>query len=93
MKNGTLLDIEAKSKDNIKVRHDLKSLNIKKHLAPKLLDEKWHIPLVLYRLSRTEKERVYKFLEPVKVPDGYSSNFSKCINLEKRKIRGFKTHG
>ena len=63
-----------------------------KHLAPKLVDGRWHIPPAWYTLSRTEKEKVYKFLEAVKVPDGYSSNFSKCIDLEKCEIWGLKTH-
>jgi len=64
---GTLLDIEGKSKDNIKAICDLNSLNIMKHLAPKLVDGKWHIPPALYTLSRIEKEKLYKFLEVVKV--------------------------
>ncbi|XP_021747570.1 uncharacterized protein LOC110713426 [Chenopodium quinoa] len=89
---GTLLDIEGKSKDNIKARHDLKHVKIMKHLAPKLIDGKWHMPPVPYTLSKAQKLTVYKFLEDIKVPDGYSSNFSKCINLEMRKIWGLKTH-
>ncbi|XP_065871602.1 uncharacterized protein [Euphorbia lathyris] len=89
---GTLLDIEGKSKDNIKARHDFKRVKIMKHLAPKLMNGKWHIPPAPYTLSRTQKEKVCKFLECIKVPDGYSSNISKCINLDKRKIWGLKTH-
>uniref|UniRef100_A0A803MQZ1 DUF4216 domain-containing protein n=1 Tax=Chenopodium quinoa TaxID=63459 RepID=A0A803MQZ1_CHEQI len=73
-------------------RHDLKHVKIMKHLAPKLIDGKWHMPPVPYTLSKAQKLTVYKFLEDIKVPDGYSSNFSKCINLEMRKIWGLKTH-
>ncbi|XP_056688291.1 uncharacterized protein [Spinacia oleracea] len=89
---GTLLDIEGKSKDHIKARHYLKHVNIMKHLAPKLVDGKWHIPAAPYTLSKSQKLAVCKYLEDIKVPDGYSSNFSKCINLDKRKIWGLKTH-
>lgn len=51
-----------------------------------------YIAAAPYTLSKTQKISVCKFLEDIKVPDGYSSNFSKCINLEKRKIWGLKTH-
>ncbi|XP_021743330.1 uncharacterized protein LOC110709416 isoform X2 [Chenopodium quinoa] len=87
---GTLLDIRGKSKDHIKARHDLKKLRIRKKLHPKLINGKWHIPPAMYTLSPGEKDKVCKFLEEVKVPDGYSSNFSKCI--KKRKVSGLQTH-
>ncbi|XP_021739799.1 uncharacterized protein LOC110706214 isoform X1 [Chenopodium quinoa] len=87
---GTLLDIRGKSKDHIKARHDLKELRIRKKLHPKLINGKWHIPPAMYTLSPGEKDKVCKFLEEVKVPDGYSSIFSKCI--KKRKVSGLKTH-
>ncbi|XP_074278569.1 uncharacterized protein LOC141602161 [Silene latifolia] len=89
---GTLLDIEGKIKDSIKARHDLKLLKIMKHLAPKLINGKWHIPPAPYTLSKSQKDKVFKFLKGLKVPDGYSSNISKCINLDKRKILGLKSH-
>lgn len=89
---GTVLDIQGKSKDNILARHDLKLVNIMKHLSPKLIDGEWHVPPALYTLAKGEKEKVYKFLEELRVPDGYSSNFSKCANSEKRKIWGLKSH-
>ncbi|XP_021728377.1 uncharacterized protein LOC110695456 [Chenopodium quinoa] len=85
---GMKFDIDGKSKDNLKARHDLKHLKVMKHLAPTLRDGKWHIPPALYTLSKAQKEKVCKFLENLKVPDGYSSNISKCINLDKRKIYG-----
>ncbi|XP_074302614.1 uncharacterized protein LOC141634289 [Silene latifolia] len=89
---GTLLDIPGKTKDSIKARHDLKLVKIRKHLAPKLVNGKWHMPPAPYTLSMDQKEKVCKFLEGIKVPDGYSSNFSKCINLDKRMIWGLKSH-
>uniref|UniRef100_A0A803N216 DUF4216 domain-containing protein n=1 Tax=Chenopodium quinoa TaxID=63459 RepID=A0A803N216_CHEQI len=55
---GTLLDIDGKSKDNSKARHDLKYLKVMKHLAPVLKNGKWHIPPALYTLSRAHKEKV-----------------------------------
>ena len=87
---GTLLHIEGKTKDHIKARHDLKELQIRKDLQPKLIDGKWHIKPASYTLSSLEKDKVCRFLEELKVPDGYSSNFAKCI--KKRKILGLKTH-
>jgi hypothetical protein len=35
---------------------------------------------------------LYDSLENKKVPDGYSTNLSWCVNIGKRKIHGMKTH-
>nr|XP_009623896.1 uncharacterized protein LOC104115034 isoform X1 [Nicotiana tomentosiformis]XP_018632796.1 uncharacterized protein LOC104115034 isoform X1 [Nicotiana tomentosiformis]XP_018632797.1 uncharacterized protein LOC104115034 isoform X1 [Nicotiana tomentosiformis] len=89
---GTLLDMEGKTKDNLNARRDLKEMVIRKDLHPTQRDGKWYYPASCYTLSPYKKSKVCKFLKTIKVPDGYSSNLSRCVKLEDRKIYGMKSH-
>lgn len=66
-------------------RRDLKEIGIRKDLHPTQKDEKWYYPAACYSLSPDDKSKVCKFLKTIKVPDGYSSNLSRCLKLEDRK--------
>jgi len=33
-----------------------------------------------------------EFLSNVKLPDGYASNISRCVNMEAKTLNGLKTH-
>ncbi|XP_015166287.1 uncharacterized protein [Solanum tuberosum] len=50
------------------------------------------LPSSMLSLSRDEKSKVCKFLKVVKVPNGYSSNISRWVKSEDRKINGLKSH-
>ncbi|XP_070011494.1 uncharacterized protein [Nicotiana sylvestris] len=89
---GTLLDMEGKTKDNLNVRRDLKEMGIRRDLHPTQRDGKWYYPATCYTLSPEEKSKVCKFLKTIKVPDGYSSNLSRCVKVKDRKIYGLKSH-
>ncbi|WCJ29244.1 hypothetical protein M5689_010890 [Euphorbia peplus] len=89
---GTLLDIEGKTKDGLNARRDLKELGIRSDLHPTCTNGKWSWHAASYNLSLEEKCKVCKFLKTVKVPDGYSSNISRCVNLKGCKISGLKSH-
>ncbi|OMO86779.1 hypothetical protein CCACVL1_09462 [Corchorus capsularis] len=45
-----------------------------------------------YTLSKDEKRVFCQFLNDLKVPDGYSSNISRCVSLAECKISGMKCH-
>ncbi|XP_075089615.1 uncharacterized protein LOC107786374 isoform X4 [Nicotiana tabacum] len=89
---GTLLDMEGKTKDNLNARRDLKEMGIRRDLHPTQRDGKWYYPAACYTLSPEEKSKVCKFLKTIKVPDGYSSNLSRCVKVKDRKIYGLKSH-
>ncbi|XP_070041538.1 uncharacterized protein [Nicotiana tomentosiformis] len=74
-------DMEGKTKDNLNARRDLKEMGIRKDLHPTQRDGKWCYPAACYSLSSDEKSKVCKFLKTIKVPDGYSSNLSRCIRF------------
>lgn len=90
---GTLLNLEGKSKDNLQARLDLKEMNIRGELHPQQrTSSKFYLPPASFTMSKSEKQLFCKVLRDIKVPDGYSSNISRCVNSAEGKIHGLKTH-
>ncbi|KAK1353392.1 hypothetical protein POM88_052527 [Heracleum sosnowskyi] len=60
---GTLLDIEGKSKDNLKARKDLQDLNIREELwLRKSTNDKFEKPHATYTLAKEECKSFCKFI-------------------------------
>lgn len=90
---GTLLNFDGKSKDNLKARFDLKDMNIRKEFHPQMgPNNKWTYPPAAFTMSSQEKDLFLSVLKYIKVPDGYASNISRCVNLKDRKLSGLKSH-
>ncbi|CAA7027471.1 unnamed protein product [Microthlaspi erraticum] len=85
----TLLDDKQKSKDNLKARKDLRELGIRSELWP---DNNGKYPPASFKLTNSEKDTFLSILKSARLPDGYSSNFSRCIDQKQRKVHGFKSH-
>ena len=75
----TLLNEPGKSKDNLNARKDLKEMGIRKDLWP---DENGRYCSSLFTMSNAKKDVFLRTLKNVTVPDGYSSNISRCIDLK-----------
>ncbi|CAN6716665.1 unnamed protein product [Malus baccata var. baccata] len=88
---GTLLGIE-KSKDGLATRADLEVLNIRRSQHPRRKGNRTFLPLALFTLKREEKTAFCNLLSTIRVPDGYSSNLSRCVHVNERKIHGLKNH-
>ncbi|XP_065863360.1 uncharacterized protein [Euphorbia lathyris] len=90
---GTVMGIVGKNKDGEKARKDLALFGIQKylHLVPKI-GGKYEMPRAAYALTLKERRIVCKFLASVKVPDGYSSNIERWVNVDEGKISGMKSH-
>ena len=43
-------------------------------------------------MTKQNKDIFLSTLKNIKVPDGYSSNISRCIDLQARKVTGLKSH-
>jgi hypothetical protein len=54
--------------------------------------DKYTLPPTLYSLGPDEKTYLCKFLQGVKMPDGYASNIKRCVDMTRCKISGLKTH-
>ncbi|XP_016488848.1 uncharacterized protein LOC107805567 isoform X2 [Nicotiana tabacum] len=89
---GTIMNAKGKTKDTIKTRLDLQEMNIRPELHPIKNGEKYEVPTACYILSPQEKHNICLFLKNLKVPYGFSSNISQCVNLKEHKISSLKSH-
>lgn len=90
---GTLLNDPTKSKDNVAARKDLKILGIMKQLwLQKQPDGTNCMPTACYSLSKAEKKIFCSVLKDIRVPDGMSSDISKCVDVGLCRIMGLKSH-
>ena len=88
----TLLSIDGKSKGNMNSCLDMQAMGIRDQLHPIERGNRVILPTACYSLTSNEKNEFYKILKEVKVPDGYASNISRCIQVNERKIFGLKSH-
>ena len=87
---GTLLNLDGK---NLKARHDLKDIGIRSELhLENVENDQTRMPHACYRMNASEKDGFLHVLKDVRVPDGYSSNISRCVKFKECKINGMKSH-
>ncbi|XP_039116446.1 uncharacterized protein LOC120251857 [Dioscorea cayenensis subsp. rotundata] len=90
---GTLLNVDGKSKDNLKARLDLVDMGIRHVLHPEYLPNgRTRLPPAIYSMTKGEKDVFCQVSKNIKVPDGYSSNISRCVNQKERKLHSLKSH-
>ncbi|XP_049393365.1 uncharacterized protein LOC125857767 [Solanum stenotomum] len=91
---GTLLDIPGKTKDHAKARYDLKEMGIRKNLHPKDTghNKRTKFAKACFSMTNGEKSIFCGVLKTAKLPDGSASNISRCVQLDERKLSGYKTH-
>ncbi|XP_039119539.1 uncharacterized protein LOC120255833 [Dioscorea cayenensis subsp. rotundata] len=90
---GTILNVDGKSKDNLKCRLDLVDMGIRRELHPQYLPNgKTRLPPASFSMTKKEKDLFCQVLKTIKVPDAYSSNISKCVNQKERKLQSLKSH-
>ncbi|XP_039138748.1 uncharacterized protein LOC120276078 [Dioscorea cayenensis subsp. rotundata] len=91
--DGTILNVDRKSKDNLKCRLDLVDMGIRRELHPQYLPNgKTRLPPASFSMTKKEKDLFCQVLKTIKVPDAYSSNISKCVNQKERKLQSLKSH-
>jgi len=88
----TVMDLVGKTKDIVKSRYDLMDLGIRSDMHPVEDGDNVYIPLAPYTLSPENKQSLLQFLANVRVPDTFSSNISRCVNIQERKLFGLKSH-
>nr|XP_009784891.1 PREDICTED: uncharacterized protein LOC104233225 isoform X2 [Nicotiana sylvestris] len=86
------MNMVGKTKDTLKSRYDLMDLGIRQRLHPIEDGNNILLPAACYALSAEEKLKVCNFLANLKVPDAFSSNISRCVNVQEKKIHGLKCH-
>ena len=58
----------------------------------KVGNDQTRMPHACYHMNASEKDDFLQVLKDVRVPDGYSSNISRCAELIERKTSGMKSH-
>src|ERR1044072_4298553 len=86
----TLLNDKGKRKDHVEARKDLQAMGIRRDLWPSEDGKKFLA--ALFTMTKEEINLMLNILKDVKVPDGYSSNISRCIDTHQNKIYGLKSH-
>ncbi|GMI66243.1 hypothetical protein HRI_000293600 [Hibiscus trionum] len=90
---GTILNVDRKSKDNLKSRLDLVDMGIQHDLHPRVLPNgKSSLPPSIFTMSKKQKEVFCTVLKDIKVPDGYASNISRCVSVKDRRLYSLKSH-
>ncbi|XP_074323434.1 uncharacterized protein LOC141660353 [Apium graveolens] len=79
----------AKSKYHKKARANCKHFGVLPHLW---IDKKGKSPKAPYSLIRKQRKLLCEWISSLKLPDGYSSNISRCCNVEECIFYGFKLH-
>ena len=88
-----MLNLKDWTKDNYKARLDLADMGIRNELhLQRKGDDKYTIPPACFHMTALKKYGFLQVLMNVKVPDGYTSNISRCVNLKELKISGLKSH-
>ncbi|XP_033146851.1 uncharacterized protein LOC117133895 [Brassica rapa] len=87
---NTVLNIQGKTKDNLKSRLDLVDICDRSELH---VDENGTAPFPIYRLDGARKEEFFDWItDKVKFPDGYASNLGNCVDRSEGKFSGLKSH-
>ncbi|XP_062116763.1 uncharacterized protein LOC133830729 [Humulus lupulus] len=82
----------GKSKDHCNSRLDLTKIGIMTHLHPYEEEGITRLPTAAYTLSKSDKKLFCKRLFDLKLPYGYSSKIRICVDMEKHKLTGLKSH-
>ena len=86
---NTVMNIERKTKDNIKAREDLAMFCRRKELEKNAIVK---CLMANYTLDKNGKQVVCEWVKNLKFPDGYVSNMGRCVDLKKYKLFGMKSH-
>ncbi|XP_024007302.1 uncharacterized protein LOC112083505 [Eutrema salsugineum] len=87
---NTVLNVQGKTKDNLKARLDLPDICSRKELH--VMENGKSLPPA-FRLNVLSKEEFFDWIkESVKFLDGYASNLRNCVDSGEGKLCGMKSH-
>ena len=50
------------------------------------------IPSTPFALNKEKKKALCEWIKDLKLPDGYASNLSRCVDVQGDKLHGLKSH-
>ncbi|XP_073277192.1 uncharacterized protein [Primulina huaijiensis] len=87
---NTVMNVSGRTKDTSKSREELKEWCCKPELHQDETSKKF--PKACYTLKKESKQALCSWLKDIKFSDGYASNMSRCVDMNKLKIFGMKSH-
>ena len=70
----------------------MEDLKIRKDQHAKQAGKKYTMKKGLYALKKEENMMLLRFLQSIRMPDGYASHIKRCVVLEQCKFSGLKSH-
>jgi hypothetical protein len=89
---NTVMDVNGKTKNNIKARLDLALFCNRKNMELVFDESRVTKPRASFMLEKNEQLLVYKWLKSLHFPDGHASNISRLVNMEECRLYGMKSH-
>ncbi|CAH9075256.1 unnamed protein product [Cuscuta epithymum] len=90
---NTVMDFKGKIKDGLASRKDMTMLCDGPELSVDLEQTKNEIPKAVYQVTKAQKESILEWFVSLKFPDGYCSNLSRCVDMNKlTTTSSMKTH-
>ena len=87
---NTICQIPNKTKDTVKSREELGGLCKRPGLSKKNAQGQW--PKAAYTIDKDARERLFDWVKSLKFPDNYASKLGRCVDLNKTKMYGMKSH-
>ncbi|KAL4367573.1 hypothetical protein GQ457_05G029620 [Hibiscus cannabinus] len=87
---NTIMNVEGKTKDNAKSRADLQLYCDRPELANQ--DDFGKYPKASYTLDKQRQKVLCDWVQDLKFPDGFASNFARCVDMKKLKLFAMKRH-
>ena len=87
---NTVFNIPGKTKDTYKSRDELNKYCRRPQFAQNLVTSKY--PDVPFVLNKSQKKDVLEWVKKLRFLDGYASNMGRCVDANKLKMFGMKSH-
>ncbi|CAM9000171.1 unnamed protein product [Rhodiola kirilowii] len=89
---NTIMDVKGKTKDNgVRCRNDIAKYCRRSELELWMIRGRMVANKAKYTLSSSEKTIVLHWIRNLGFSDGFASNLGRCVNLEARKLMGYKS--
>ncbi|XP_075091894.1 uncharacterized protein LOC107830110 [Nicotiana tabacum] len=89
---NTVMDVNNKTKDNLKARMDSKEYCRRSELYLTYLNNKIQKPKSSYTFTLDERRDICDWVKNLRMPDGYASNISRCVDMKEGKLISVKSH-
>ncbi|CAM8879644.1 unnamed protein product [Rhodiola kirilowii] len=90
---NTIMDVKGKTKDTgVKCRKDIAIYCHRPELELKSVRHRMVARKVKYCLNKDQQLVVLQWLKTLKFPDGFSADLGRHVDIDKRKLVGYKTH-